>query len=59
MMAGTYILFMLFYLYAAVGNSWSLVVNALFDSRILGVLWISVSSAFSQYAGQTTCQSLC
>jgi len=49
LMAGAFILFMLvslFYLYVAVGNSWSLVANALFDSRILGALWISVSSAF-------------
>jgi ABC-type sulfate transport system permease component len=49
LMAGTFILFMLvslFYLYVAVGSSWSLVANALFDSRILGALWISVSSAF-------------
>jgi len=49
LMAGAFILFMLtslFYLYVAVGNSWNLVANALFDSRILGALWISVSSAF-------------
>lgn len=48
LMAGAFILFMLvslFYLYIAVGNSWSIVVNALFDSRILGALLISVSSA--------------
>ncbi|MFH0896731.1 MAG: hypothetical protein V1850_01615 [Candidatus Bathyarchaeota archaeon] len=48
-MAGLFILFMLvslFYLYVAVGRSWSLVVNALFDTRILGALWVSVSSAF-------------
>lgn len=44
-----FILFMLaslFYLYVAVGSSWGLVVNALFDSRILGALWVSVSAAF-------------
>ncbi|MDQ1280358.1 MAG: molybdate transport system permease protein [Thermoproteota archaeon] len=49
MMAGAFILFMLvslFYLYVAVGSSWGLVAKALFDSRILGALWISVSSAF-------------
>jgi molybdate transport system permease protein len=49
LMAGAFILFMLvslFYLYVAVGSSWGLVVNALFDSRILGALWISISAAF-------------
>jgi len=49
LLAGSFILFMLvslFYLYVAVGSSWSLVANALFDSRVLGALWISVSSAF-------------
>ena len=49
LMAGAFILFMLvslFYLYVAVGNSWSAVANALLDNRILGALWISVSSAF-------------
>jgi molybdate transport system permease protein len=48
-MAGAFIFFMLvslFYLYVVVGNSWSLVVNALLNSRILGALWISVSAAF-------------
>ena len=49
LMAGAFIFFMLvslFYLYVVVGNSWSLVVNALLNSRILGALWISVSAAF-------------
>jgi molybdate transport system permease protein len=49
LMAGAFIFFMLvslFYLYVAVGSQWSLVVNALFDSRILGALWVSVSAAF-------------
>jgi len=48
-LASCFILFMLaslFYLYVAVGNSWNLVVNALFNSRIVGALWISVSAAF-------------
>jgi len=48
-MAGAFTLFMLvslFYLYIAVGSSWSLVANALLDSRILGALWVSVSAAF-------------
>lgn len=48
-LAVLFILFMLaslFYLYVAVGNSWNLVINALFDSRILGALWVSVSAAF-------------
>lgn len=48
-MAGSFIFFMiisLFYLYVAVGSSWSLVAGALLDSRILGALWVSVSSAF-------------
>jgi len=49
LMAGTFILFMLvslFYLYVAVGSSLSLVLSALLDSRILGAMWVSVSSAF-------------
>ena len=49
LMAGTFILFMLvslFYLYVAVGNSLSLVLSALLDSRILGAMWVSVSAAF-------------
>jgi len=48
-MAGAFILFMLislFYLYVAVGSSWSLVARALLNSRILGALWVSVSAAF-------------
>ena len=48
LMSGSFIIFMLvslFYLYVAVGNSWGLVANALFDSRVIGALWISVSSA--------------
>ena len=48
-MAGAFILFMLislFYLYVAVGSSWSLVAKALTDDRIIGALWISVSAAF-------------
>ena len=49
LMAGALILFMLvslFYLFVAVGGSWSLVVKALFDNRIIGALLVSVSSAF-------------
>ncbi len=49
LMAGFFILFMLvslFYLYIAVGNSWVLVFRSLFDRRILGALWVSVSAAF-------------
>lgn len=49
LMAGVFILFMLvslFYLYVAVGSSWSLVAKSLSDSRILGALWVSVSAAF-------------
>jgi molybdate transport system permease protein len=49
LMAGAFIIFMLvslFYLYVAVGKSWGSVAIALFDSRILGALWVSVSSAF-------------
>lgn len=48
-MAGTFILFMLislFYLYVAVGSSWNSVAKALTNERIVGALWISVSSAF-------------
>ena len=47
-LAGAFTLFMvasLFYLYIIVGSSWSSVFNSLFDERILGALWISVSSA--------------
>lgn len=36
----------LFYLYVAAGSSWNLVVQALFDYRVLSALLISVSSAF-------------
>jgi len=42
----SYMLFSLFYLYVAVGGSWSPVANALLDPRVLGALLISVSSAF-------------
>ncbi len=35
----------LFYLYVIVGNSWSSVLRYLFDSRLFGALWISVSSS--------------
>jgi len=35
----------LFYLYIIVGGSWSEVSKVIFDERILGALWISVSSA--------------
>jgi len=41
-----YMLVSLFYLYVAVGESFSQVVVALFDSRVLGALTISVASAF-------------
>jgi len=41
-----YMLVSIFYLYVAVGESWSLVVSALFESRVLGAIAISVSSAF-------------
>ncbi len=49
LMAVAFILFMLvslFYLYVAVGSSWGLVAEALFDNRIIGALLVSVSSAF-------------
>ncbi len=49
LMAGMFIFFMvvsLFYLYVAVGSSWSLVASALLNAEILGALWISVSSSF-------------
>jgi molybdate transport system permease protein len=36
----------LFYLYVAVGGLWNLVFKAFFDDRVLGALWVSVSSAF-------------
>jgi len=48
-MAGAFILFMLvslFYLYVAAGRSWDSVAKVLFDNRVLGALFISVSSAF-------------
>lgn len=48
-LAYAFILFMLvslFYLYVAVGGSWSLVYRAMSDQRVLGALWISTSSAF-------------
>jgi len=41
-----YMLISIFYLYVAVGESWSLVGGALFDNRVLGAIAISVSSAF-------------
>jgi len=41
-----YMLISLFYLYIAVGENWNLVWKALFDSRVIGALAISVSSAF-------------
>jgi molybdate transport system permease protein len=41
-----YMLISIFYLYAVVGGSWNLVGKALLDSRVLGALVISVSSAF-------------
>jgi len=40
-----YMLVSILYLYIAVGERWSLVVNALFDSRVLGAIVISISSA--------------
>ncbi|MFH0748664.1 MAG: hypothetical protein V1915_01920 [Candidatus Bathyarchaeota archaeon] len=36
----------LFYLYVVAGESWNLVFQSLFDERIIGALWVSVSSAF-------------
>lgn len=36
----------LFYLYVVAGSSWNLVSRSLFDERVVGALWISVSSAF-------------
>ncbi len=48
LMAGAFILFMLvslFYLYIAFGSSYSLVSKAIFDDRILGALFVSVSAA--------------
>jgi len=41
-----YMLISILYLYVAVGESWNLVVNALFDGRVLGAIAISISSAF-------------
>jgi len=41
-----YMLISLFYLYFVVGGAWNLVGRALLDSRVLGALTISVSSAF-------------
>ena len=41
-----YMLVSVFYLYVAVGESWNLVVSALFDNRVLGAIAVSVSSAF-------------
>jgi len=41
-----YMLISLFYLYVIVGGSWNSVGKALFDTRVLGALTISVSSAF-------------
>jgi len=41
-----YMLISLFYLYVVVGGAWNLVGRALLDSRVLGALTISVSSAF-------------
>jgi len=41
-----YMLISIFYLYVAVGESWSLVWSALFESRVHGAIAISVSSAF-------------
>jgi len=40
-----YMLVSIFYLYVAVGQSWNLVVSALFDSRVIGAVVISVSSS--------------
>jgi len=40
-----YMLVSIFYLYVAVGESWNLVVSALFDSRVIGAVVISVSSS--------------
>jgi molybdate transport system permease protein len=40
-----FMVFSLFYLYVAVGSSWRLVVEALFDTRVIGALWVSVSAA--------------
>ena len=41
-----YMLISLFYLYVAVGESFGQVAAAMLDSRVLGALTISVSSAF-------------
>jgi len=41
-----YMLISIFYLYVAVGESWSLVGRAFLESRVLGAIAISVSSAF-------------
>jgi molybdate transport system permease protein len=41
-----YMLISIFYLYVAVGEHWNLVVNALFDNRVIGATAISISSSF-------------
>ena len=40
-----FMLVSIFYLYVAVGENWSLVGSALFESRVLGAITISISSA--------------
>lgn len=42
----TYMMISFVYLYVAVGGSWNIVWQALFDNRVLGAIAISVSSAF-------------